>query len=123
MPNPNDATKMLSPKSLAEQLFDGALRQNVTDPRQAAGQVIAFLTEALFYAVTSSKNDPIVFLTETLIYAVSSSEGDETARKELLKHISDTIANAPLIQFGKAPAPGAPTPGAPAPAGKPAGKP
>ncbi len=116
MPTPNDTTKMLTPKGLAEQLFNGALGQGITNPQQVAGQVIAFLTEALFYAVTSAKNDPIVFLTETIIYAVVSSAGDEAARKELLKHVGDTITNAaPLL--GQ-PAAGAPAVGAPA-AGKP----
>jgi hypothetical protein len=75
--------------------------------------VITFLTESLFYAVTSAKRDPIVFLTETLIYAVSSStSGDEAARKELLKHVSDTIANALPLSAGK-PAAGNPTAGKP----------
>ena len=95
---PNDPQKGLTPDGLANQLFDLAIQQNMKDPREAARLVIEFLTASLFYAVTSSKNDVIVFLTETLIYMVSaSSSGDDAARKALLKHVGDTIANAPPI--------------------------
>ena len=92
----------LTPEGLANQLFDAAISQamaqKVSDPREAARWVIQFLASALFYAVNSSKNDVVVFLTETLIFAASTSvAGDEDARKELLKHIGDTIANAPPI--------------------------
>lgn len=101
MPTPNDPkdpkTQGLNPQGLANQLFDVALMQNPTDPRLVARQVIGFLTEALFYAVTSAKNDPIVFLTETLIYAASISSADEASRKELLKRIGETIAAAPPL--------------------------
>lgn len=106
---PSDAPKPLSPDGLANQLFDLALAQNTADPRAAAGQVIQFLTSALFYAVTSSKSDVIVFLTETIIYAVSASSPDEAARKEMLKKIGDTIADAPPL----------PVPAGPSAVGKP----
>lgn|SRR5574341_552796 len=105
--NPAQAQQQqgLTPDSLANQLFDAAITQNPSDPREAAHRVIQFLTEALFYAVTSTKNDVIVFLTETLIYVVSSSSGgDEAARKELLKKIGDTIVNAPPLPAQTAPA-------------------
>jgi hypothetical protein len=95
MTTPNVPNQAISPEQLVNQLFDAAIAQSRNDLRVAARTVIVFLTEALFYAVTSAKNDPIVFLTETLIYAVATSSGDEAARKELLKHVSDTIANAP----------------------------
>jgi len=97
MTTPSDAPKPLSPDGLANQLFDAALSQGVADPREAARRVVEFLTSALFYAISSSKNDVVVFLTETIIYVVSSSAPDENARKELLKKIGDTIANAPPI--------------------------
>ena len=114
-PAPNQGPG-LTPEVLANQLFDAALSQavsqNVNDPREAGRWVSRFLADALFYAITSTKDDPIVFLTETLIYLASSATaGDDTARKELLKHIGDTIANAPPI-----PKPGAG--GGPPPAGK-----
>jgi len=100
--NPSDPVAQgLTPDGLANQLFDAAMgqamAQKVTDPREVARRVIEFLTSALFYAVSSSKQDVVVFLTETLIYVASSQSGDEAARKELLKHIGDTIANAPPI--------------------------
>ena len=93
-------TQDLSPQGLTNQLFDAASRQT-TDPREAARRVIAFLTEALFYAVTSAKLDVIVFLTETIIYVASSMVDDEASRKELLKHIGDTITNAPPLPANK----------------------
>jgi hypothetical protein len=109
--NPNQVPG-LTPDGLANQLFDAAISQafaqKVSDPREAARHVIQFLTEALFYAVNSSKNDVVVFLTETLIFVASSSVGgDEAARKELLKHIGDTIANSPPLPVNK-PAAGKP---------------
>jgi len=107
MTTPSDPKQGLTPDGLANQLFDVALMQNQTDPRQAARQVVGFLTDALFYAVTSSKSDVIVFLTESLIF-VASVSGDETARKELLKHIGDTIANAPPLPTSKPASPGKP---------------
>jgi hypothetical protein len=115
-PNQQGPNQGLTPQVLANQLFDAAvsqaLAQNMTDPREAGRWVARFLADALYYAITSTKDDPVVFLTETLIYVASSScGGDEAARKELLKHIGDTIANAPPI-----PKPGA---GGPPPAGKP----
>ena len=110
MTTPNDPNQAqgLTPEGLANQLFDAtiaqALAQNITDPRESARRVIGFLTEALFYALSSSKNDPVVFLTETLIYVVSASSADEAARKELLKHVGDTIANAQSAAAASKPA-------------------
>lgn len=105
MATPNDPKPPgLTPDGLANQLFDAAFVQNPTDPRKAARQVIEFLGAALFYAVTSSKNDVIVFLTETLIYVVSASSADEASRKEMLKKVSDTIANA-MVPASTGPAP------------------
>src|SRR5574342_217860 len=116
--NPNEQ-KGLTPDGLAGQLFDVAISQNPSDPRGAARQVVDFLASALFYAITSSKGDVIVFLTEALIYMASASAEDEAARKELLKHIGDTIANAPPIPGATAAGPQAPVPaGTPSPAGK-----
>ena len=96
---PSDPTQgqAPTPDEFVNKLFDAALAQNMTDPRLAARQVIDFLASSLFYAVTSSKGDVVVFLTETLIYVVSATSADEPARKELLKKIGDTIANAPPI--------------------------
>ena len=111
-PNPNDPAKGLTPDSLVNQLFDVALMQDMSDPHKAARQVIDFLASSLFYAITSSKNDVVVFLTETLIYVVSASSADEASRKELLKHVGDTIANAPPISVSK-PADGQPAVGKP----------
>ena len=97
----------LTPQGLANQLFDVAVAQSFAqkgspDPREAARQVVGFLTESLFYAVASTKSDLVVFLTETIILVVSqASSGDEAARKELLKHVGDTIASAPPIPVGK----------------------
>lgn len=115
--DPNQA-QLLTPEGLANQLFDvamsQAIAQKVTDPREAARRVVGFLTDALFYAITSSKNDVIAFMTETLVYLVSAQAGDEASRKELLKHVGDTIANAPLGKPATAGAPGKPaTAGAP----------
>lgn len=72
-------TQALSPDQLANQLFDAAIMQYKNDPREAARQVIVFLTEAL-------------------IYAVSGTAGDDVARKALLKSVGDTIATAPPLQ-------------------------
>lgn len=99
MPSPNDPNaKPLSPDGLANQLFDAALMQNPTNPRVVAQQVIDFLASSLFYAITSSKNDVIVYLTEAIIYVASASSADEPTRKELLKKIGDTIADAPPLK-------------------------
>ena len=99
MTKPNDpAQQGLTPDGLASQLFDLALKTSdplkMRDPREAAQQVIGFLTESLFYAISSSKNDVIVFLMDSLIYVVSMQAPDDNARKEMLKKIGDTIANA-----------------------------
>lgn len=112
--NPPQGPQPLTPDSLASQLFDAAFMQNkMTDPREAAQQVIGFLTEALFYAVTSAKHDVIVFLTESIIFVASSSAPDEPSRKELLKKIGDTITNAPPIPTANRPT--GPTATGPAP--------
>lgn len=71
---PNEATKQLTPPDLANQLFDAAITQYPTDPREAARQVIVFLRETLVYAITSS----------TL--------NDLNARKGLLKSVAESIA-------------------------------
>lgn len=108
MPTPtmNDPNaQMLSPEGLANQLFDVAAMQYKGAPREAAGHVIQFLLQSLFYAVTAAKNDVIVFLTETLIYVVSSSAPDEASRKEMLKSIGETIAGASPLPGKAAPAP------------------
>ena len=103
MTTPNNPNQQdLTPEVLATQLFDAAfaqgLAQNMTDPREAGRRVVGFLADSLFYALKATKDDPVVFLTETLIYvAAGSCGGDEAARKELLKHIGDTIANAPPL--------------------------
>ncbi len=94
MPSPSDNTKMLTPDGLTNQLFDGALKQNPTDPRLAARQVISFLMNALMYALTSSKHDPVVFLTEALVDVIGASTEDDAARKEVLKHISNMLSAA-----------------------------
>jgi hypothetical protein len=102
-PNPTDPNvNMLSPDGLANQLFDAAIQQYKTDPREAARRVIQFLTEALFYAVSSAKGDVVVFLTETIIYVVSSASPDEAARKEMLRSVGETIAGAPPGSGGAA---------------------
>jgi hypothetical protein len=74
--NPNDPTKSLTPPGLANQLFDAALVQYKSDPREAAKQVI-------------------VFLTESLVYAISVTAGDDVARKALLKSVGESIVAAP----------------------------
>jgi len=56
MPTPNEP-KVLSPKELADQLFDAVLAQGKGDVQEAAGQVIFFLKEALLYALVSSARD------------------------------------------------------------------
>lgn len=66
----------MSPDQLANQLFDVVIAQCKNDPREAARQVI-------------------VFLTSSLIYAICSTAGDEVARKALLKSVGDSIASAP----------------------------
>jgi hypothetical protein len=75
--NPSDPTRALSPDGLANQLFDAAIVQYKNDPREAARQVIIFLTEAI-------------------IYAVVATAGDDVARKALLKSVGETITNAPM---------------------------
>lgn len=63
----------LSPKNLADQLFDGALLQLNGDHREAAGHVILFLKEALVYAV------------------LASAGSEEAARNGLLKSVGESI--------------------------------
>jgi len=99
--NPSDSTKSMKPADLTNQLFN-AVSQYQKDPHEVARLVVDFLKEALVYALTSSKKDVIVFLTEMLIYTASLSVDDEEARKELFKHIGDTITNAPSFLAGKA---------------------
>lgn len=64
--------KVLSPKELADQLFDAALAQVKGDHREAARQVIIFLKEAL-------------------VYAVAATAGDDAARKVLIKSVGESI--------------------------------
>lgn len=104
-PTPNDQSKGLTPDGLVNQLFDVAImHNNIKDPREAARQVIDFLAASLFYAVESTKSDVLVFLTETIIVLASRTSDDEASRKELLKHVGDTIANAPAIPANAPPA-------------------
>ena len=108
MPTPSNPNQQpgLTPDSLVNQLFDAALMQSATkDPREVSQQVIDFLGGALVYALTSSKRDVVVFLTETLVYVVSASAVDVEKRKELLKQVSDTIANAGAAAINQAQAP------------------
>jgi hypothetical protein len=71
MPNTNEP-KVLSPKDLADQLFDAALLQVKGNYREAAQQVTIFLKEAL-------------------VYAVLASAGDEATRKGLLRSVGESI--------------------------------
>lgn len=120
MPTPNEAPKMMTPEDLVNQLFNGVFMQNPTDPQLAARQVISFLMNALLYALTSSKNDPIVFLAEALADVIMMvTNGDEISRKGLLKHVSDLFAGA---ANSSSPAEGSSAPsiaGTPPMAGKP----
>jgi hypothetical protein len=76
MTTPNaPSNQSLSPDQLANQLFD-VVAQHQSDPREAARQVI-------------------VFLTSSLIYAICATAGDEVARKALLKSVGDTIIMSP----------------------------
>jgi hypothetical protein len=66
MPMPNEP-KALSPKELADQLFDAVFAQGTAQGKgspqeiaqEAAGQVIAFLKEALIYALLSTGRDEV----------------------------------------------------------------
>jgi len=60
MPNTNTSSTegLLSPKDLADQLFDRVLKQLNGDHREAARQVINFLRESLVYAVSAAAGDP-----------------------------------------------------------------
>ena len=98
----------LTPEGLASQLFDIAVMQNQTDPRQAAGHVIDFLASSLFYAVTSDKRDVLAWLKEAVIYIASASAPDEAARRALLKRVGEEIANAPPVAAPAAPPPAKP---------------
>lgn len=75
---PSQTPQMLNPDGLANQLFDAALIQHKSDPREAARRVI-------------------MFLTESLVYAISSTASDEAARKAMLKSVGDMITAAPQI--------------------------
>ncbi len=74
--------KPLSPQDLANQLFDLALLQSKSDPREAARQVIVFLKEAL-------------------VYAVSATAGDDAARRGLLKSVGESIIALTMPPPGK----------------------
>jgi hypothetical protein len=71
--------KVLSPKELADQLFDAALSQVKGDHREAARQVIIFLKEAL-------------------VYAVSATASDDATRKGLLKSVGESIVAVTAAQ-------------------------
>jgi len=86
MSMPNEP-KMLSPKELADQLFDAVVAQVKGDFREAARQVI-------------------LFLKESLVYAVSATGGDDGARRALLKSVGESI----VALANPAPANPAPTP-------------
>ncbi len=73
----SDPTKELRPDDLANQLFDAALAQYASDPREAVRQVINFLSEALVCAV-----------------ATEMVGRDENARKARFKSVGDLIASA-----------------------------
>lgn len=89
--------KVLSPKELADQLFDGAFAQAQGKHREAAQQVISFLKEALVYAMSSMSGEDaaarqmIIFLKEALVYAVAATAGDDAAKKDLLKSVGESI--------------------------------
>jgi len=74
--------KPLSPKDLADQLFDAALPQVQGNLREAAGQVILFLKEALVYAV------------------LASARGDDNAKKEVLKSVGESIVALTVTTTG-----------------------
>ncbi len=83
MPTPNAPnSQSFSPDQLANQLFDVAIGQFPTDPREAARQVI-------------------IFLTSSLIYAIRATAGDEAARKALLKSVGESIVAAPTSSASK----------------------
>jgi hypothetical protein len=87
MTTPNDPNaNVLSSDQLANQLFDAALKQYPSDPREAARQVILFLSGALVYAITHTA-------------------GDDSARKALLKTVGDSIAAAPSTPPASPPKP------------------
>lgn len=67
-------TKTLSSKDLADQLFDATLLQVNGDFREAAGQVILFLKDALVYAV------------------LASAGGDDAQKRGLLKSVGESIS-------------------------------
>jgi hypothetical protein len=104
-PNSPAQGQPVTPEVLVNQLFDAAVMAGGGDPTE---HVIGFLTNSLFYALTSAKRDLIVFLTEALLYISAMSAPDEASRKELLKKISETLLNAPPLQppnaQGQAPA-------------------
>ena len=73
MATPNEP-KVLSPKELADQLFDAVVAQVKGDYREAARQVI-------------------LFLKESLVYAISATGGDDVARKALLRSVGESIVS------------------------------
>ena len=79
----SDPTKQIqTPPDLANQLFDAFALQYQNDPREAARQVI-------------------IFLTKTLVYSIGATAGDEAARKALLKSVGESIIVAPPLLAGK----------------------
>lgn len=67
---------MLDPEGLASQLFDTFIVQSKGNPREAAQQVI-------------------MFLSASLVHAISAVAGDEAARKTMLKTVGESIIGAP----------------------------
>jgi hypothetical protein len=72
MPNMNES-KALSPKDLADQLFDASLAQVKGNYREAARQVVVFLTESLMYAVSAVSTTTIDEATRGLLKDVGQS--------------------------------------------------
>ena len=87
-PQNNAQPVPMSPQALAEHLFNTAFMQNPKDAQLIATQVIEFLGRALFHAINSAKYDPVAYMTEALINTVVVTSEDDTARREVLKHIS-----------------------------------
>ena len=114
-PTPNNVQSM-SPQGLVEHLFNTAFMQNPKDARLIATQVIDFLGRALFHAIGAAKHDPVVYMTEALINTIVATSEDESARKEVLKHISNMLAQVaaqPTTPQQPATSTGRPTAGKP----------
>ena len=113
MTTPQNNAQPMTPQGLAEHLFNTAFAQNPKAASQIATQVIEYLGQALFHAISAAKHDPVAYMTEALINTVVATSEDEAARREVLKHISDIIGQI-ATQPSAPPQPGAPA-GKPAP--------